>query len=357
MDIEHGLTHNGALMDWIKDAGLVVAGLTALYFGAEWLVGGSAKLAVKWGISPLVVGLTIVAFGTSAPELFVSMQFMFANPPQPDAALGNVVGSNICNIALILGISALICRLEIKSDLLRRDLPILVVATLVFLAMLWDWNWGDRDSAGWIERDSAGKYFARWEGIVMFVALIFYTIWCLRSCKKEKNSEVLAEFESEFGAPEGIRENNGLLALLVFGGLVTLYFGAEWMKSGGIGLAERFGVSPAIISLTVVAFATSVPELATSIIAAAKKEGDIITGNIIGSCIFNMLCVIGLTSSIEPMHITEIEIVDLAVMGGLTLLLVPMMLTGRRITRVEGALLLTGYLGYCGLLWQRINAG
>ncbi len=326
-------------MDWIKDAGLVVAGLTALYFGAEWLVGGSAKLAVKWGISPLVVGLTIVAFGTSAPELFVSLQFMFADPPQPDAALGNVVGSNICNIALILGISALICRLEIKSDLLRRDLPILVGVTLVFIVMLLDMR------------------FVRWEGIAMFSALVVYTIWCLRSCRKEKNPEVLAEFESEFGAPAEIRENNGLLALLVFGGLVTLYFGADWMKTGGIGLAERFGVSPAIISLTVVAFATSVPELATSIIAAAKKEGDIITGNIIGSCLFNMLCVIGLTSSIEPMYITEIEIVDVAVMGGLTLLLVPMMLTGRRITRVEGALLLAGYLAYCGLLWQRINAG
>lgn len=316
-----------------------MAGLTALYFGAEWLVGGSAKLAVKWGISPLVVGLTIVAFGTSAPELFVSLQFMFAEPPQPDAALGNVIGSNICNIALILGISALICRLEIKSDLLRRDLPILMLATLVFMVMLRD-----------------GK-FERWEGVVMFTSLIAYTIWCLRSCKKEKNPEVLAEFEEEFGAPEQIKDNNAWLTVLVLGGLVALYFGAEWMMVGGIGLAQRFGVSPAIISLTVVAFATSVPELATSIIAAAKKEGDIITGNIIGSCLFNLLCVIGLSASMKPMVITEIEVTDLVVVCVLTLLLVPMMMTGRRITRVEGVLLLAAYLGYCGLLWQRINAG
>jgi cation:H+ antiporter len=326
-------------MDWIKDAGLVVAGLTALYFGAEWLVGGSAKLAVKWGISPLVVGLTIVAFGTSAPELFVSLQFMFANPPQPDAALGNVIGSNICNIALILGISALICRLEIKMDLLRRDLPILVGATVVFMAMLWD------------------MHFSRWEGCALFAALIVYTIWCLRSCRKEKNPEVLAEFEEEFGAPEEIKDKNAWLALLVFGGLVTLYFGAEWMKSGGIGLAERFGVSPAIISLTVVAFATSVPELATSIVASAKKEGDIITGNIIGSCLFNLLCVIGVTATVKPMAITDIKLTDIVVVCFLTLLLVPMMITGRRITRFEGVLLLACYVGYCGILWQRISSG
>ena len=326
-------------MDWLKDAGLVVAGLTALYFGAEWLVGGSAKLAGKWGISPLVVGLTVVAFGTSSPELFVSLQFMFADPPQPDAALGNVIGSNICNIALILGISALICKLDIKLDLLRRDLPILVVATMVVMAMLGD------------------KNFARWEGCVLFGSLIVYTIWCLRSCKQEKNPEVLAEFEEEFGSVEGIKENNAWLALLVFGGLVTLYFGAEWMKRGGIGLAERFGVSPAIISLTVVAFATSVPELATSIVASTKKEGDIITGNIIGSCLFNLLCVIGATSMTRPMAITEIKMTDLVVVCVLTLLLVPMMVTGRRITRFEGLLLLACYLGYCGILWQRISSG
>ena len=339
MDSAGVLNHSAAHMDWLKDVGLLLAGLTALYFGAEWLVGGSAKLAVKWGISPLVVGLTIVAFGTSAPELFVSLQFMFAEPPQPDAALGNVIGSNICNIALILGVSALICRLEIKSDLLRRDLPILVLATLVFMAMLWDRN------------------FARWEGIVLFASLIVYTVWCLRSCKQEKNPEVLAEFEEEFGAPDEIKDNNGLLALMVFGGLVTLYFGAEWMKSGGIGLAERFGVSPAIISLTVVAFATSVPELATSIIASAKKEGDIITGNIIGSCLFNLLCVIGVSATVKPMAITDIAVTDLVVVCALTLLLVPMMITGRRITRFEGIVLLAVYIGYCGLLWQRINAG
>jgi cation:H+ antiporter len=339
LDTGPGVSHSGRLMDWLKDAGLVVAGLTALYLGAEWLVGGSSKLAVKWGISPLVVGLTIVAFGTSAPELFVSLQFMFADPPQPDAALGNVIGSNICNIALILGISALICRLVIKSDLLRRDLPILVVATIVFMAMLWDRN------------------FARWEGIVMISSLVVYTIWCLRSCKKEKNPEVLAEFEEEFGAADKNKTNNGLLALMVFGGLVTLYFGAEWMKTGGIGLAERFGVSPAIISLTVVAFATSVPELATSIVASAKKEGDIITGNIIGSCLFNLLCVIGVTATVKPMTITDIETVDLVVVCGLTVLLIPIMFFGRRITRFEGVLLLACYFGYCGLLWQRINAG
>ena len=279
-------------MDWLMDAGLVVVGLTALYFGAEWLVGGSAKLAVKSGISPLVVGLTVVAFGTSSPELFVSLKFMFNQPPAPDASLGNVIGSNICNIALILGISALICRLMIKSDLIRRDLPVLVVGTSVFVGMLWD------------------KNFARWEGIVLVAALVAYTLWCLWASKREKNPEVLEEFEEEFGKAEEIDTSGWVLTGLILGGLVTLYFGAEWMKTGGIGLAERFGVSKAIISLTVIAFATSVPELATSIVASAKREGDIITGNIIGSCLFNMLCVIGITATVRPMEITDIEMVD-----------------------------------------------
>ncbi|MCB1065151.1 MAG: calcium/sodium antiporter [Verrucomicrobiae bacterium] len=309
----------------------LVVGLVALYFGAEWLVGAAAKLAVRFGISPLVVGLTVVAFGTSSPELFVSLQFNFEG--LPDMAVGNVVGSNICNIGLILGISALMYGLSVKAELIRRDMPILLITTIVFVWMIWDGQ------------------LARWEGIVLAVSVILYTVYCLWESKREKNPEVLKEFEDEFGAEQAGNSPLWLLIVMILGGLIALYFGAEWLKKGGVSLAVRLGVPSAVISLTLVAFATSVPELATSVVAAMKREGDIIIGNVIGSCIFNILCVMGFTAVITPMAVAEISMVDLAVMGAFTLALLPMMLTRRMIGRLEGALLLLGYFGYMAFLY------
>ncbi len=309
----------------------LVLGLVALYFGAEWLVGASAKLAVRFGISPLVVGLTVVAFGTSSPELFVSYQFNFEG--LSDMAVGNVVGSNICNIGLILGLSALLYRLSVKADLLRRDMPILLVTTVVFVGMIWD---GD---------------LARWEGVVLFTSVILYTVHCLRESKREKDPEVLREFEEEFGPEQAGQQPLWMLIGLIVVGLVALYFGAEWLKRGGVSLAERLGVPSAVISLTLVAFATSVPELATSVVAAMKRQGDIIIGNVIGSCIFNLLCVMGLTAAVKPMLIHEISAVDLAVMGAFTLAILPMMITRRMIGRTEGAILLLGYAAYMAFLY------
>lgn len=309
----------------------LVAGLIALYFGAEWLVGASAKLAVRLGISPLVVGLTVVAFGTSSPELFVSYQFNFEG--LADMAVGNVIGSNICNIGLILGISALLYGLSVKSELIRRDMPILLLTTLLFVWMIWD---------GSLER---------WEGVVLAVGVVAYTIYCIWESKREKDPEVLKEFEQEFGHDEAVQEPLWKMLALIVVGLVALYFGAEWLKRGGVSLAERLGVPSAVISLTLVAFATSVPELATSVVAAMKKEGDIIIGNVVGSCIFNLLCVMGFTAIAMPMEIKEISIVDLAVMGAFTVAMLPMMLTRQRIGRIEGAVLLLGYAAYVTFLY------
>ncbi|NNE91855.1 MAG: calcium/sodium antiporter [Verrucomicrobiales bacterium] len=323
-------------MEILLDVVWLILGLALLYFGAEWLVGGAAKISVKYGISPLVVGLTVVAFGTSAPELFVSLGFNLSSPPRPDMAIGNVIGSNICNIGLVLGVSAFICVLNIKSDLLIRDMPFLIAVSLGFSAML-----------------LLDQKIARWEGIVLFVVVVAFTIFQLRASKKEDNPEVIEEFEAEFGkAEEFTHDPVWKLAGLVLIGLIVLYFGAEYLEKGGVGLAERIGVPGAVISLTVIAFSTSVPELATSVVASMKREGDIITGNVIGSCLFNLLCVIGITATVKPMEVSDIETVDLVVMLGFTLFLLPLMWTRRRVSRWEGSALLIGYIAYCIYLWN-----
>ncbi len=314
------------------DIFLLVAGLVALVVGAEWLVRGSARLAVRLGVSPLVVGLTIVAFGTSSPELFVCLNFNLAG--DANAALGNLVGSNICNIGLILGISALIRPLDIKAQLLIRDMPILLVVSAGVIAMLWD---------GAVEV---------WEGGVLVLGVIVYTVYSFRASKKESNPEVLEEFEDEYGEASG-KKNEGWIGMvgLILVGLVGLYFGAEWLVEGAVGIAERMNVPSAFISLTVIAFGTSLPELATSIVAVIRRQGDIISGNAIGSCIFNLLLVLGATAMVKRMVITAIEPVDLAVMMGMVVLVVPLMWTRRRLARPEGALLLLIYLGYTVYLW------
>ncbi len=309
----------------------LVAGLTALFFGADWLVGGASKLAVRYGISPLVVGLTVVAFGTSAPELFVSIGFNLGG--YPDMALGNVIGSNICNIGLVLGISSFICLLHVKSELLIRDVPVLLLATVTFCWMLSDGE------------------ISLIEGIILFTAVLAYTVYQLVMAKGVKNPEVEKQFEDEFGVDEAKQTSLPVLAFLILAGLVALYFGAGWLEKGGVSLAMRLGVPEAVISLTLIAFSTSVPELATSVIASLKKESDIIIGNVIGSCIFNLLCVIGVTSMIKPVASAGIETVDLYVMIGFTLLLVPILWKGRVIMRWEGAVLLLSYFGYCTFLY------
>jgi cation:H+ antiporter len=318
-------------MSLLIDLLWLAAGLVALYFGAEWLVNGAASLAMRYGISPLVVGLTVVAFGTSAPELFVSIGFNARG--LPDMALGNVIGSNICNIGLVLGVSAFICVLQVKSALLLRDLPILLISTVVFSAMLWN------------------GVIGRGEGIALFTGILAYTIFQLVLAKKEKNPEVLAEFMEEYDPAAANEKAVWKLVVAILGGLLALYFGALWLEKGGVSLARTFGVPEAVISLTLIAFSTSVPELATSIVASLKKEGDIITGNIIGSCIFNLLCVIGATAMLGPIAAVQIEIVDLYVMIVMTVLLIPVMGVKRRISRWEGSILLACYAGYTIFLW------
>lgn len=315
----------------------VLVGLTALYYGAEWLVKGSSELALKAGISPLVVGLTVVGFGTSAPELLVSISANMSTPPQGGFALGNVVGSNICNLALVLGIGALIKPMRIHDQVLRREMPILLVITVIFGAVLY------------------GGLVSRWEGLLLFVGVLCYTIGSIISSRR--GADVSTELELDSGELEEIKKaGKGAIALnflLILVGLAALVIGANRLVFGGANLAAIMGVPDAVIALTLVAFGTSLPEVATTVVAALKGKGDLAVGNAVGSCIFNLLAVIGITATIAPIAAGSLQYADLWVMMAVTFLIFPMMLTRRAINRPEGALLLGSYLAYVVWLFLR----
>ena len=324
-------------MDILINSGWVILGLALLYYGAEWLVKGSGELALRVGISPLIVGLTVVAFGTSAPELLVSVSANMKTPPQGDFALGNVVGSNICNLALVLGIAALIKPFGVHKQVLRREMPILIVATLVFVAMLLDGN------------------IARWEGGILAAGVVFYTV---SSIWRGKNG---AEVDTDLDlTDEEIAEVQKAGKALVFKsiafilvGIGALVFGANRLVYGGSEIASALGVPPAVIALTLVAFGTSLPEIATVVVAVLKGEGDLVTGNAVGSCIFNLLAVIGITASVAPLNQGALEMADLVVMAAVTILVMPFMLSRKTLSRLEGSILMACYLCYTVWLFVR----
>ncbi len=325
-------------MDVLIDFLWLLLGLGLLYFGAEWLVDGAKEISLKLGISPLVVGLTVVAFGTSAPELLVSLQANLQDPPKGDMALGNVVGSNICNIALILGAGALISPIVVHLQIIRKEVPILLVISLVFV---------------WFLHDGA---IANWEGGLLFAGVILYTVVSLRQARGEPSGSTIEGLEKD--VVETAREANHkrLLfdLLLIALGMAALVYGADRLVFGGSNIARQLGISEATIALTIVAFGTSLPELATSVVASLKKQGDLIIGNAIGSCIFNILCVVGLTASIAPLtRSPELQDADLLVMVSLTLIILPFLWSRRRLSRAEGAVLLMIYAGYVTWLGLR----
>jgi len=308
----------------ITTALTILVGLALLSIGAEALVRGSAALALRLGITPLVVGLTVVAFGTSSPELVVSVKASLDD--NGAIALGNVVGSNICNIALILGVAALIKPVRIEAQVIRREIPILIFASILLWAML------------------AGGELQRWMGLLLTVGLVAYIAFSYGGARAEKNEAVRDEFAEALPAPEARRAWVDVLFVLV--GLAMLLFGANLFVDGAVAVAERFGVSQAVIGLTIVAVGTSLPELATSIVAAFKGEGDIAVGNAVGSSIFNILCILGVAALIRPMATTGISMVDLAVMTACAVLVMPMMRSGFCLNRWEGIFLLAVYVGY-----------
>lgn len=304
---------------------VLLAGLTFLILGGDFLVRGASGIALRAHISPLVVGLTVVAFGTSAPELLVCVQSALMG--NPDIVMGNVIGSNICNLALVLGVTAVILPIEVHTDSLKVDWPMTMGASLLLFFLILD-NWVNT-----------------WEGMLFVSILVVYTFLIIRKSRKQTKANLATqELLSEIPEPAGHPAKD--ILFLVLGG-AGLYFGSEWFVDSASTLAEYLGVTQRVISITVVALGTSLPELVTAAIASFKKETDLAVGNLLGSNIFNILSILGITSLVREVQVDELILnVDMLWMLGITALVFPMMLIKRRVSRVEGGVLLAVYCFY-----------
>jgi cation:H+ antiporter len=312
---------------------LFVAGLLLLLWGAEWLVRGASRLAAAVGISPLVIGLTVVSFGTSAPELAVSVQAALAG--QADVTVGNVVGSNIANVLLILGLSALVAPLVVAQQLVRLDVPLMIGVSFLLLLLTWD------------------GLLSRFDGLLLFGGVVLYTAFSIYQSRQE-SEDVQTEYQKAFG-PGGERSYRALLTNLamVVAGLALLVLGARWLVDGAVTLARLLGLSELLVGLTVVAAGTSLPELATSVVASLRGERDLAVGNVVGSNIFNILLVLGLTGFMAPAGIAiaaQAVQFDLPVMTAVAIACLPIFFTGYTIERWEGALFLAYYVAYTAYL-------
>lgn len=310
----------------ILDVVMLIVGLFVLILGGDFLVRGASSIALRSHISPLVVGLTIVAFGTSAPELLISIKAALVG--SPDMTMGNVVGSNICNLALVLGVTALIGNIKVQQDSIKIDWPVTMGSSLLLYLVV----------------RSGESIINTYEGITFIGLLLTYTIFIIRKSRKE--TKALRSVEAELDVPDSSSSLTRDL-LYIAGGCLGLYFGADWFVGGAQKLASALGVSERVIGITVLALGTSLPELVTAIVASVKKETDLALGNLMGSNIFNILSILGITSIIKDIHVSE-QIIshDMTVMIGLTLLILPLMLYKRTMGKPAGALLLLVYLVY-----------
>lgn len=314
----------------------LIIGLVFLVWSADKLVFGAAALARNVGISPLVIGMTILAMGSSAPEMMVSATA--ALDGKTDTAVGNVLGSNIANIALILGITALIKPLSISSAVLRRELPLMIGVTILAGVLLWD------------------SHLGFYEGILLFVLFAAFIVAMLRISRNEKkNGDVLIE-EQESEVPEGV--SNAKAAIWVVIGLIVLPLAADVLVDNAVIIAQYFGMSDLVIGLTIIAVGTSLPELAASLAGVMKGEDDMAVGNIIGSNVFNILAVMGILGILNPSVLSEFAMSrDFWVMLGVSLLLVAMALgKSRSINRAEGAVLFCCFIGYQAYLIMNMTA-
>jgi cation:H+ antiporter len=317
----------------------LVGGLAVLTAGAEMLVRGASRLALLAGISPLVVGLTVVAYGTSSPELIVSVRAAFAGTA--DIAVGNAVGSNVCNILLVLGASALVAPLAVAKQLVRLEVPILIVISALFWA---------------IASDGRLQW---WDGLLLTGGAVAFTTWTIRRSRREQAAGVLAAGTP--GAtpvpevPPGDRSARAVVrgVVLVVVGLLLLVLGGSWFVDGAVALARALGVSDLVVGLTVVAAGTSMPEVVTSIVAAVRGQRDIAIGNAVGSCVYNLLVVLGVATVIsgEGLRVAPpLLAFDVPVMVAVATAALPIFLTGYSIGRLEGLLFLGYYVAYLAYL-------
>lgn len=309
----------------LGNIGILILGLFVLIIGGDFLVRGASSIALRAKISPLVVGLTIVAFGTSAPELLISVNAALSG--SPDLAMGNVVGSNICNLALVLGVTVLIGPVKVNPDSIKIDWPVAMGSALLLF-----WWAGDGE-------------LGVGEGVFFVFFLVSYTVFIIRKSRSE-NKKALA-IEEELDLPDSKSSSIYKDILFLFIGAMGLFFGSEWFVGGAKNLAVFLGVSQRVIGITVLALGTSLPELVTAIVASFKRETDLALGNLMGSNIFNILSILGITSLIKPISVNEtILSIDMFWMLGISLLILPMMLIQRKLGKVEGIILLCIYVYY-----------
>ena len=310
---------------------LLFVGLALLMKGADFLVDGSSSLAKKLGVSTLVIGLTVVAFGTSMPELVVNIAATLQGAN--DVSMGNIIGSNIANILLILGVSTIIVNLKVQQSTIWREIPLALLAALALLV-----------SYGKKYTDSAAPVLLRSEGILFLLFFVIFLIYVLTLAKNSKaDNDDIKTF------------SNARTAVMIIGGLAALFIGGRWTVEGAIYLARQIGLSEYFISATIVAVGTSLPELVTSVVAALKKNYDLSVGNIVGSNIFNIFFILGITSLISPVQFISSAGVDLLFMVFVTLLLFLFMFIGRKheLKRWQGVVFLLLYVGYVGMLILR----
>lgn len=308
--------------------GFIALGLVLTFGGAEAFVRAAASIAVRLGIPPLIIGLTIVAWGTSAPELVVSTIATLNG--QGGIALGNVVGSNIFNIAAIVGLAAIVCPIRVQAQLIRLDIPLMIGVSVLLIVMLLDGEVSRLDAAA------------------CFVGMVMYTTFSFRSTGDSTSAALEQEFTK--GNPSGHRHLGVDIALFLVG-LLMLGLGSRCLVTGAVSIAKAIGVSETVIGLTVIAAGTSLPELATSLVAAMRKQPDIAIGNVVGSNIFNILGIVGIAGLIHPMQAPDISRLDLEAMMLFALLLFPLARSGFVIRRWEGAILLASYVAYLWLMW------
>lgn len=305
---------------------LIIIALILLALAADWLVKGSVAIAMRFKLPPLIIGITLVGFGTSSPELVVSIHSALHH--QGDLSIGNVIGSNIFNIGFILGLTALILPISVAHSLVRKDMPILLLSCLLMGIFFWQHQI---------------DFFA---GLLLVIGLILYII---HSLYVAKSKEVATQAIS---VPVSKRQSSSLIINIgqMLIGLLGLIAATQLLIPHSVALARMFGVSEAIIGLTIIAAGTSFPELATSVIAAIRGQSDVAIGNVIGSNIFNILGILGISAMVNPLRIVHINWIDFSVMIGFSLLLLPLMRSDYRLSRLEGSIFLISYLTYLGYL-------
>lgn len=311
---------------------LMVVGLAALVMGAELLVRGGSRLAGRLGIPPVVIGLTVVSIGTSTPELAVGVDA--ARQGVGSLAVGAIAGTNIVNLLLILGLSAAIRPLALRAQTFRFDLPAMVVAAAVLLVLVRD------------------RELTSGDGVVLLVLAAAYTAAIIALAARE-SAAIREEFAAEFSAPSAAHRVRGVIfeVVALFGGMAVVVVGADWLVDGASALALSLGVSDAVVGLTIVAIGTSAPELVTTVVSTVRGERDIAIGNLIGSSVYNIALILGVSALTAPIAVNDTLVrVDLPLMTAVVVLCVPVFVSGRRVSRGEGVAFVLAYLGYLGYL-------